>query len=63
MLSKPFPDSSDSLPQAPVTASPAKQIPGPLSDDGAGFAVVLVLAVAGFLMAAAGLADWLHGLG
>ncbi|MBU6303300.1 MAG: hypothetical protein KGS60_17265 [Verrucomicrobia bacterium] len=63
MLSKSFPDSSDSLPQAPVTASPAKQAPGPLSDDGARFAMVLVLGVVGFLMVAAGLADWLHGLG
>jgi hypothetical protein len=64
MLSDSFSASSETAPRSSVSrASGQNAQPSPGCDDGAGFAMTLVLSVAGFLVLAAGLADWIHRIG
>ena len=61
-------NSFDSAPESasPVPATPNSNPslpPSQAADDGTTFAVILVLAVTAFVVAAAALADYLNGIG
>jgi hypothetical protein len=64
MLANSIPSVSDSAAQIPSAAQVRSgSRPAPVSDDGAKFAMTLVLVVTALLGAAAAAADWLQRLG